>query len=66
MSAHANSHDCRGVEVGIFDANTFILNDMLVNDATGNRIHARLIVVANPATGELQVFSSSVSCVPPA
>ena len=56
----------RGVEteVGPNDE-MFLLNDMLVNAATGQRIHAQLIEVINPATGELQVFRQTLTCIPP-
>jgi hypothetical protein len=56
----------RGEEVGVFDDNTFLANDILFNPETGQRIHAQLIVVANPATGELQVFRQTLTCIPPA
>jgi hypothetical protein len=54
----------RGVEVGIFDDNTFLANDMLVNAATGERIHAQLIVVVNPVTGTSQVLRQTLTCIP--
>jgi hypothetical protein len=55
----------RGVEteVGPNDE-MFLLNDTLVNAATGQRIHAQFIVVTNPATGELQVFRQTLTCIP--
>lgn len=55
----------RGVEteVGANDE-MFLLNDMLVNPETGQRIHAQFIVVTNPATGELQVFRQTLTCIP--
>lgn len=55
----------RGVEteVGLNDE-MFLLNDTLVNAGTGERIHAQLIIVENPATGELQVFRQTLTCIP--
>ena len=55
----------RGVEteVGPNDE-MFLLNDTLVNAETGQRAHAQLIVVVNPATGELQVFRQTLTCIP--
>jgi hypothetical protein len=54
----------RGEEVGVFDSNIFLLNDLLVNAETGQRIHAQWIGVANPATGDLQVFRQTLTCIP--
>ena len=54
----------RGEEVGVFDDNIFVLNDTLVNPATGQRAHAQLVVIANPATLELQVFRQTLTCIP--
>ena len=56
----------RGHETGVFHDSTFLANDMLVNDGTGDRIHAQLIVVTNPATGELQVVRQTLTCIPAA
>ena len=55
----------RGVEteVGPNDE-MFLLNDTLVNRETRQRIHAQLIIVENPATGELQVFRQTLTCIP--
>ena len=55
----------RGVEteVGPNDE-MFLLNDTLVNPETGQRAHAQFIVVTNPATGELQVFRQTLTCIP--
>lgn len=55
----------RGVEteVGPNDE-MFLLNDTLVNPETGQRVHAQFIVVTNPATGELQVFRQTLTCIP--
>lgn len=55
----------RGVEteVGPNDE-MFLLNDTLVNPDTGQRIHAQFIVVTNPATGELQIFRQTLTCIP--
>jgi hypothetical protein len=50
-------------EVGLNDE-MFLLNDMLVNAETGQRIHAQLIEVVNPATGELQVLRQTLTCIP--
>jgi hypothetical protein len=50
-------------EVGPNDE-MFLLNDMLVNAETGQRIHAQLIAVVNPATGELQVLRQTLTCIP--
>lgn len=56
----------RGEEVGVFhDDAIFQSNDTLVNRETGQRIHAHLVLVTNPATGELQVFQLSLTCIPP-
>jgi hypothetical protein len=55
----------RGEEAGVFHASIFELNHMLVNRETGQRIHAHLVLVTNPATGELQVFQLSLTCIPP-
>jgi hypothetical protein len=54
----------RGEETGIFDDNTFLANDILFNAQTAQRIHAQLIVVANPATGDLQVLRQTLTCIP--
>jgi hypothetical protein len=54
----------RGSEVGVFDDNTFLANDVLVNPETKQRIHAQLIVVTNPATGEAQVVRQRLVCIP--
>jgi hypothetical protein len=51
-------------EVGLNDE-MFLLNAMLVNAETGQRIRAQLIEVINPATGELQVFRQTLTCIPP-
>jgi hypothetical protein len=54
----------RGVETEVGpDDEMFLLNDTLVNAETGQRIHAQLIVVENPATGELQVFRQTLTCI---
>ena len=55
----------RGVEteVGPNDE-MFLLNDTLVNPETRQRAHAQFIVVTNPATGELQVFRQTLTCIP--
>ena len=50
-------------EVGLNDE-MFLLNAMLVNAETGQRIRAQLIAVINPATGELQVFRQTLTCIP--
>lgn len=56
----------RGEETAVFhDDKIFLSNDTLLNAETGQRIHAQLIVVANPATGELQVFRLTLTCIPP-
>jgi hypothetical protein len=55
----------RGEEAGVFHETIFELNHTLVNPETGERIHAQLIVVTNPATGELEVFRQSLTCIPP-
>jgi hypothetical protein len=54
----------RGEETGIFHDNTFLANSVLFNAQTGQRIHAQLIVVANPATGDLQVLRQTLTCIP--
>src|SRR5215218_5531572 len=55
----------RGVETEVGpDDEMFLLNDTLVNAETGQGIHAQLIVVENPATGELQVFRQTLTCIP--
>jgi hypothetical protein len=54
----------RGSEVGVFHDNTFLANDILVNAATREHIHAQLIIVTNPATGDLQVFRQELTCIP--
>ena len=54
----------RGVETEVGpDDEMFLLNDTLVNAETGQGIHAQLIVVENPATGELQVFRQTLTCI---
>ena len=55
----------RGHETAVFDDTIFLSNDTLVNAETGERVHAQLIVVANPATSELQVFRLTLTCIPP-
>jgi hypothetical protein len=55
----------RGEEVGVFHDNTFLINDILVNNDTGERIHAHAVLITNPATGELQVFRFALTCIPP-
>ena len=42
----------------------FLLNAMIANAETGQRIRAQLIEVINPATGELQVFRPTLTCIP--
>jgi hypothetical protein len=42
----------------------FLVNDTLVNAETGQRIHVQFIVVTNPATGELQIFRLTLTCIP--
>jgi hypothetical protein len=54
----------RGEEVGLLHDDTFLLNDILVNAETGQRIHAHVIVVQNPATSEPQVFRQTFTCIP--
>jgi hypothetical protein len=55
----------RGEETQVRGDNLFLTNDILFNEETGQRIHAQLIVVANPATGDLQVFRQALTCIPP-
>jgi len=55
----------RGHETGVLHDTIFLANDTLVNAETGERVHAQLIVVTNPATGELQVFRATLTCIPP-
>src|SRR5215211_1408245 len=50
-------------EVGPNDE-MFLLNDTLVNPETGERVHAQLIEVINPASGELQVLRQTLTCIP--
>ena len=50
-------------EVGLNDE-MFLLNAMIANAETGQRIRAQLIEVINPATGELQVFRPTLTCIP--
>jgi hypothetical protein len=49
----------RGVEIGVFHDAFFTANDMLYNPATGQRIHAHLVII-----GE-RVADVSLTCVPP-
>jgi hypothetical protein len=55
----------RGEETQVFGGDLFSTNDILFNEETGQRAHAQLIVVANPATGDLQVLRQTVTCIPP-
>jgi hypothetical protein len=56
----------RGEETEVLPGdNIFSTNDILFNAQTGQRIHAQLIVVANPATGDLQVLRQTLTCIPP-
>ena len=56
----------RGEETEVLPGdNLFLTNDILFNEETGQRIHAQLIVVANPATGDLQVLRQTLTCIPP-
>ena len=56
----------RGEETSVFDSATFVLNHMLVNSATGERIRAQLIFIGQEegsSPEDARVFRSSVECV---
>jgi hypothetical protein len=56
----------RGEETGVFDNGHFVLNHMLVNPETGQRIRAKLVVIGQPDGAppeEAHVFRSRVECV---
>jgi hypothetical protein len=56
----------RGEETSVFDGGHFVLNHMLVNPETGQRIRAQLIFIGEPGGGppeEAHVFRSRVECV---
>ena len=48
----------RGEEVGVFHDAFFIVNDMLYNPVTGQRIHAHLVLLAG------HVEQASLTCIP--
>jgi hypothetical protein len=56
----------RGEETSVFDSATFVLNHMLVNSATGERIRAQLVFIGQEEGGsaeDARVFRSNVVCV---
>jgi hypothetical protein len=56
----------RGEETEVLPGdNIFSTNDIVFNQQTGERAHAQLIAVANPATGDLQVLRQMLTCIPP-
>ena len=52
----------RGVEIGIQHDRIFVLNDVLTNDATGERMRAHAVIVED-ASGGVRVFQLEVRCL---
>jgi hypothetical protein len=54
----------RGTEVSVLHERTFVVNGMLTNDATGERIRAHLVGI-HDASGEVRVFKGALECLGP-
>ena len=54
----------RGTEVGILHERIFVVNGMLTNDATGERIRAHLVGI-HDASGDVRIFKGALECLGP-
>jgi hypothetical protein len=54
----------RGTEVGILHERIFVVNVMLTNNATGERIRAQLVGI-HDASGDIRVFQGALECLGP-
>ena len=54
----------RGTEVGILHDRIFVVNDLLTNDATGERMRVHLVGI-HDASGEFRFFRAAIECLGP-
>jgi len=54
----------RGTEVGILHERIFVVNVMLTNDATGERIRGQLVGI-HDASGDVRIFKGALECLGP-